>query len=46
MLRAVRRRGEAYGQRAARYAEGHRTNTLLGIAALAFAAGWLFRRSR
>ncbi|KMO30517.1 CsbD family protein [Methylobacterium aquaticum] len=44
--RAARRRGEAYGQRAVRYAEGHRTNTLIGIAVLAFAAGWLVRQSR
>ncbi|KMO11779.1 CsbD family protein [Methylobacterium platani] len=44
--RAVHRRGQAYGERAARYAEGHRTNTLIGLAALAFAAGWLVRRSR
>lgn len=44
--RAARRRGEDYGQRAVRYAEGHRTNTLIGIAVLAFAAGWLVRRSR
>ena len=44
--RTVRRRGEAYRRRALRYADGHRTNTLLGIAALAFAAGWLVRRSR
>lgn len=43
---AVRRRGEAYGKRARRYAEGHPTNTLIGLAALAFAAGWLVRRSR
>lgn len=44
--RAVHRRGQAYGQRAVRYAEGHRTNTLVGLAALAFAAGWLVRRPR
>ncbi|MCF4127808.1 CsbD family protein [Methylobacterium sp. SyP6R] len=43
---AVRRRGEAYGQSALRYVEGHRTNTVVGIAVLAFAAGWLVRRSR
>ncbi len=43
---AVRRRGGDYGQRARRYVEGHPTNTLIGIAALAFAAGWLVRRSR
>lgn len=43
---AVRRRGEDYGLRARRYVEGHPTNTLIGIAALAFAAGWLVRRSR
>ncbi|TNC09894.1 CsbD family protein [Methylobacterium terricola] len=44
--RAVHRRGQVYRQRAVRYAEGHRTNTLVGLAALAFAAGWLVRRSR
>ncbi|KMO41190.1 general stress protein CsbD [Methylobacterium variabile] len=44
--RTVRRRGESYGRQALHYADGHRTNTLLGIAALAFAAGWLVRRSR
>ncbi|MFH6783540.1 MULTISPECIES: CsbD family protein [Methylobacterium] len=44
--RAVHRRGQAYGRQAVRYAEGHRTNTLIGLAALAFAAGWLIRRSR
>ncbi|AWN45176.1 CsbD family protein [Methylobacterium terrae] len=44
--RAVHRRGTAYGQRAVRYAEGHRTKTVVGLAALAFAAGWLVRRGR
>ena len=42
--REVRRRGQTYGRQALAYADGHRTNTVLGIAALAFAAGWLFRR--
>lgn len=42
----ARRRGEAYGRRAIRYADNHRTNTLVGLAALAFAAGWLARRTR
>ncbi|MCJ2137070.1 CsbD family protein [Methylobacterium sp. J-026] len=44
--RDVRRRGEAYGRRAIRTLDGNRTNTLLGLAALAFAAGWLVRRTR
>lgn len=46
LAREARRRGEAYGRRAIRYADGHRTNTLLSLAALAFAAGWLARRPR
>lgn len=40
----ARRRGTAYGHRAVRYADANRTNTLMGLAALAFAAGWLARR--
>lgn len=43
--REARRRGETYGRQAVRYADTNRTSTLLGIAALAFAAGWLTRRS-
>ncbi|MDP4006236.1 CsbD family protein [Methylobacterium sp. NEAU K] len=46
LAREARRRGEAYGRRAVRYADGNRTRTLLGLAALAFAAGWLTRRPR
>jgi uncharacterized protein YjbJ (UPF0337 family) len=42
----TRRRGATYGRQALRYADGHRANTVLGIAALAFAAGWLVRRAR
>ncbi|AWN38457.1 CsbD family protein [Methylobacterium radiodurans] len=42
----ARRRGKAYGRRAVRYADGHRTHTVLGLAVLAFAAGWLTRRGR
>ncbi|MEE7493430.1 CsbD family protein [Methylobacterium oryzae] len=44
--RDVRRRGADYGRQAIRTAEANRTNTLLGLAALAFAAGWLVRRAR
>lgn len=46
VAREARRRGESYGRQALAYADGHRTNTVLGIAALAFAAGWLLRRKR
>lgn len=44
--RAVRRRGADYGRQAVRTADANRTNTLLGLAAVAFAAGWLARRAR
>ncbi|SDA34808.1 Uncharacterized conserved protein YjbJ, UPF0337 family [Methylobacterium sp. UNC378MF] len=44
--RDVRRRGADYGRQAIRTAEANRTNTLLGLAALAFAAGWLVRSAR
>ncbi|WCS24154.1 CsbD family protein [Methylobacterium sp. NMS14P] len=44
--RDVRRRGADYGRQAIRTADANRTNTLLGLAALAFAAGWLARRAR
>lgn len=46
LAREARRRGEVYGRQAIRYADGNRTSTLLGLAALAFAAGWLTRRGR
>lgn len=46
LAREARRRGEVYGRQAVRYAGGNRTSTLLGLAALAFAAGWLTRRGR
>jgi uncharacterized protein YjbJ (UPF0337 family) len=42
----VRRRGTAYGRDAIRYADANRASTLLGLTALAFAAGWLVRRGR
>lgn len=42
----ARRRGAAYGRRAVRYADANRTDTLVGLAVLAFAAGWLARRTR
>lgn len=44
--RDLRRRGETYGRRAVSTIGRHRTNTLLGLGALAFAAGWLVRRTR
>ncbi|WP_298967381.1 CsbD family protein [uncultured Methylobacterium sp.] len=46
LARHARRRGEVYGRGALRYADDHRARTALGIAALAFAAGWLARRTR
>ncbi|KIU29696.1 general stress protein CsbD [Methylobacterium radiotolerans] len=42
----LRRRGADYGRQAVRTADANRTNTLLGLAAVAFAAGWLARRAR
>ena len=46
LARDVRCRGVAYGRRAARSVEAGRTRSLVGLAALAFAAGWLVRRVR
>ena len=42
----ARRRARTHGRQAVWYADSHRTNTLLGLAVLAFAAGWLVRSSR
>lgn len=42
----ARRRGRDYGGRALRYADANRTSTLIGIAAAAFAIGWLARPAR
>ncbi|GLS43614.1 hypothetical protein GCM10007884_15990 [Methylobacterium brachythecii] len=42
----ARRHGRDYGRRAVRYADTNRTSTLLGIAAAAFALGFLARSSR
>ncbi|CAO4166764.1 CsbD family protein [Methylorubrum aminovorans] len=42
----ARRHGREYGRRAVRYAETHRTSTLLGLVATAFALGWLARPTR
>lgn len=44
--RDLSRRGEIYGRRAMGTIGRNRTNTLLGLGALAFAAGWLARRTR
>ncbi|MGY2053222.1 CsbD family protein [Methylobacterium sp. JK268] len=43
LAREARQRGEVYRRNAVRYAQTHQTSTLLGLAALAFAAGWLTR---
>lgn len=42
----ARRQGRDYGRRAVRYADTNCTSTLLGIAAAAFALGFLARSSR
>ncbi len=44
--RHARTRGTAYGGRAVRYADDNRAATLLGLAAIAFAVGWLSRPGR
>ena len=46
LARDVRRRGATYGRQAIRTLDANRTNTLLGLAALAFAVGWAARRGR
>lgn len=43
IARDARARGTAYGRQAARYTDDHRTSALLGLAAIAFAVGWLSR---
>ncbi|MCJ2043685.1 CsbD family protein [Methylobacterium sp. J-078] len=44
--RHARKRGNAYGRQAVRYADDNRTSALLGLAAIAFAVGWLSRPQR
>jgi uncharacterized protein YjbJ (UPF0337 family) len=44
LARHAGKRGGAYGRQAVRYADDNRTSTLLGLAAVAFAVGWLSRR--
>lgn len=46
LARQTGRRGEAYGRNVLRYAEANRASTVIGLAALAFSAGWLVRRAR
>ncbi|WP_457107524.1 CsbD family protein [Methylobacterium sp. P5_C11] len=46
LARDARQRGATYGRRAVRTLDGNHANTVLGLAALAFAAGWLVRRAR
>ncbi|MFD0934673.1 CsbD family protein [Methylobacterium trifolii] len=44
--RQARSRGKAYGRQAIARADENRGATLFALAAVAFAAGWLVRRSR
>lgn len=46
LARETGRRSEAYGRQALHYADSNRASTLIGLAALAFSAGWLVRRAR
>ena len=46
LARDARKRGTTYGRRAVRYADDNRTSALLGLAAVAFAVGWLSRSKR
>ncbi|WP_342149913.1 CsbD family protein [Methylorubrum sp. SB2] len=46
LARETARRGEHLGRQALRRANANRTGTLLGLAAIAFSAGWLARRAR
>ncbi|KQP35043.1 CsbD family protein [Methylobacterium sp. Leaf100] len=43
VARDARERGTVYGRQAARYTDDHRASALLGLAAIAFAVGWLSR---
>ena len=43
LARHARKRGATYGRQAVRYADDNRTSALLGLAAVAFAVGWLSR---
>lgn len=42
----ARKRGTRYGRQAVRYADDNRSAALLGLAAVAFAVGWLSRSKR
>ncbi|NEU12770.1 CsbD family protein [Methylobacterium sp. BTF04] len=44
--RQARKRGQTYGRQAVRYADDNRTSAILGLAAVAFAVGWLARSKR
>jgi uncharacterized protein YjbJ (UPF0337 family) len=46
LVRDVGRRGADYGRRAVRSVDANRARSLMGLAALAFATGWLARRAR
>lgn len=44
--RHAAKRGTTYGRQAVRYADDNRASALLGLAAVAFAVGWLARPKR
>ncbi|WP_018044256.1 CsbD family protein [Methylobacterium sp. 88A] len=44
--RYAAKRGTTYGRQAVRYADDNRASALLGLAAVAFAVGWLARPKR
>ena len=46
VARQAQTRGTRYGRQAVRYADDNRTSALLGLAAVAFAVGWLSRPRR
>ncbi|KQO58098.1 MULTISPECIES: CsbD family protein [unclassified Methylobacterium] len=46
LARHARKRGTTYGRQAVRYADNNRASALFGLAAVAFAVGWLSRSKR
>ncbi|MCC0805083.1 CsbD family protein [Methylobacterium sp. W2] len=46
VARHAAKRGTTYGRQAVRYADDNRASALLGLAAVAFAVGWLARPKR
>ncbi|WP_027172949.1 CsbD family protein [Methylobacterium sp. 10] len=46
VARHAAKRGTTYGRQAVRYADDNRTSAFIGLAAVAFAVGWLARPKR